>query len=197
MTGMYHEGNRDLQARFDTTRLADRLEELIVHDAFDDNDRGFIESVDMFFLATADAAGAPTVSYKGGDPGFVRVVEPSVVAFPVYDGNGMFLSFGNVLANPEVGLLFIDFLHPRRLRVQGTASLHDVAELLARWPEAKLVVQVRARQVFQNCPRYIHRFEEVERSAFVPRPGLPTPIPDWKRYPPLNEVLPPTDPAKA
>jgi uncharacterized protein len=196
MTALYHQGHRDLQERFETTRLADRLEELIVHDVFDDNDRAFIESVDMFFLATADDAGVPTVSYKGGDPGFVRVVEPGVVAFPVYDGNGMFLSFGNVLRNPEVGLLFIDFLHPRRLRVQGRATLHDDAEVLAGWPESKLVVRVEARQVFQNCPRYIHRLDEVERSAFVPRAGAETPVPDWKRYPPLNEVLPPTDPAR-
>jgi predicted pyridoxine 5'-phosphate oxidase superfamily flavin-nucleotide-binding protein len=196
MTALYHDGHRRLQGQFDTTRLADRLEELIVHDSFDDNDRAFIESVDMFFLATADADGRPTVSYKGGDPGFVRVVAPDALAFPAYDGNGMFLSMGNLLTNPEVGLLFIDFLHPRRLRVQGRATVHDDAELLGQWPESKLVVRVEAAQIFQNCPRYIHRFEEVERSAFVPRAGEETPIPDWKRYGPLNEVLPADDPAR-
>jgi predicted pyridoxine 5'-phosphate oxidase superfamily flavin-nucleotide-binding protein len=193
---MYHEGNRRLQDVFDTRRLADRLEDVKVRDFIDDGDRAFIESLDMFFLATADARGRPSCSYKGGDPGFVRVLDERTLAFPSYDGNGMYLSLGNTLANPEVGLLFISFERRRRLRLQGTASIDAGDELLASWPEAQCVVRVRAREVFPNCPRYIHHYELVKRSRFVPRARRRTPVPDWKRSDWASDVLPAGDPAR-
>ena len=196
MAGFYHDGNRRLQDAFDTRRLADRLEEVKVRDVIDAGDRAFIESLDMFFLATADAQGRPNCSYKGGDPGFVRVLDPHTLAFPGYDGNGMFLSLGNALVNPEVGLLFICFERRRRLRLNGTASVSLDDPLLPTWPEAKQVVRVRAREVFPNCPRYIHRYELVERSRFVPRPQEETPVPDWKRTDWASDVLPAGDPAQ-
>ena len=196
MTGFYHDGNRRLQDAFDTRRLADRLEEVKVRDVIDAGDRAFIESLDMFFLATADAEGRPTCSYKGGDPGFVRVLDERTLAFPNYDGNGMYLSLGNALANPEVGLLFVCFERRRRLRLQGTASIDAGDELLASWPEAQFVVRVHAREVFPNCPRYIHRYELVERSRFVPRARQQTPVPDWKRTEWAADVLPEGDPAR-
>jgi len=196
VAGLYHDGNRRLQDRFDSRRLADRLEEVKVRDHIDDGDRAFIESLDMFFLATADAQGRPNCSYKGGDPGFVRVLDPHTLAFPGYDGNGMFLSLGNALVNPEVGLLFICFERRRRLRLNGTASVSLDDPLLPTWPEAKQVVRVRAREVFPNCPRYIHRYELVERSRFVPRPQEETPVPDWKRTDWASDVLPAGDPAQ-
>src|SRR3954447_16865746 len=167
--GLYHEGNRHLQDAFDSRRLADRLETVKVRDRIDEGDRAFIESLDMFFLATADEHGRPTCSYKGGDPGFVRVLDPRTLAFPGYDGNGMFLSLGNVRVNPEVGLLFVDFERGRRLRVQGTATIDR--EDVAAWPGAQFAVHVRTSAVFPNCPRYIHRRTLVERSAYVPRAG--------------------------
>ena len=134
MTGLYHEGNRHLQDAFDSRRLADRLEAVKVRDHIDDGDRAFIESLDMFFLATADERGRPNCSYKGGDPGFVRVLDERTLAFPNYDGNGMYLSLGNALVNPEVGLLFIDFQRRRRLRLNGTAAVSLDDPLLATWP---------------------------------------------------------------
>jgi uncharacterized protein len=190
VTGLYHEGNRHLQDAFDSRRLADRLEEVKVRDHIDAGDKAFIESLDMFFLATADEHGRPTCSYKGGDPGFVRVLDARTVAFPGYDGNGMFLSLGNALVNPEVGLLFIDFERRRRLRLNGTAAVALEDPLLATWPEARQVVRVTAREVFPNCPRYIHRYALVERSRFVPRPRQETPVPDWKRADWAKDVLP-------
>lgn len=105
---LYHEGNRELQDRFDSRRIADRLEDVTLHDYFTDDDCAFVEDSSMFFLATADAEGQPDVSYKGGMPGFVRVIDAETLAFPNYDGNGMFKSLGNILVNPKVGLLFID-----------------------------------------------------------------------------------------
>jgi uncharacterized protein len=194
---LYHEGARELQDRFDTRRLADRIEEVKVHASITAEDRAFIERMDMFFLATADADGRPQCSYKGGDPGFVTVVDEHTIAFPNYDGNGMYLSTGNVRVNPHVGLLFIDFdgRPPRRLRLNGVASIEPGDPLLARFPGAQFVVRVRALQVFPNCPRYIHRMELVERSRFVPRPAEQTPVPEWKRSDWARDVLPADDPA--
>ena len=147
MADRYHEGNRQLQDRFDTRRLADRIEERIRRDRFDEDDRAFIEARDMFFLATADEHGQPQCSYKGGDPGFVRVVDEHTLAFPSYDGNGMYLSLGNVLLNPQVGMLFVDFASPKRLRVNGNASIDEDDPLLAAFTDAQLVVRVRATDV--------------------------------------------------
>jgi uncharacterized protein len=196
MAGLYHEGNRRLQDAFDTRRLADRLEEVKVRDFIDEVDRAFIEGLDMFFLATADADGRPSCSYKGGDPGFVRVLDEHTLAFPDYDGNGMFLSLGNALVNPEVGLLFVSFERRRRLRLNGTASVDTDDPLLASRPEARAVVRVHAREVFPNCPRYIHHYELVERSRFVPHAGSETPVPDWKRSDWASDVLPAGDRAR-
>jgi uncharacterized protein len=199
VTELYNEGARELQDRFDTRRLADRLEEVKVHEAITDEDRAFIERMDMFFLATADADGRPQCSYKGGDPGFVSVVDEHTIAFPNYDGNGMYLSVGNLRVNAHVGLLFVDFQGrpPRRLRLNGVASIDPEDPLLARHPGAQFVIRVRALQVFPNCPRYIHRMELAERSRFVPRPGEEAPVPAWKQTEWARDVLPADDPARA
>jgi uncharacterized protein len=187
----YHDGHRKLQDRFDSRRIADRLDERFVQRRYiDDGDREFIERADMFFIATADAEGHPQCSYKGGDPGFVRVLDETTIAFPAFDGNGMFLTFGNTLVNPHVGLLFIDFERGKRVRLNGIASIDDNDPLLAEYPEAQFVVRVRATEVFPNCPRYIHRYELVERSRFVPRTDCETPVPDWKRSDWARDVLP-------
>jgi len=193
---MYHQGSRQLQDHFHARPLADRMVERIVHDTFADDDRAFIESRPMFFLATADADGRPDCSYKGGVPGFVRVVDAHTLAFPSYDGNGMFKSLGNVLANPKVGLLFIDFESPKRLRVNGHASIDMDDALLAGFEGAQLIVRVRAEAIFPNCPRYIHKMQIVEQSVYAPCPGHAPPVPKWKTAPHFNEVLPPEDPAK-
>ena len=195
VVSIYHAGSRSLQDRFDTRRLADRLEERVVRDVIDKDDRAFIEARDMFFLATADEHGAPQCSYKGGDPGFVKVLDERTVAFPCYDGNGMFLSFGNVLANPHVGLLFLDFEGQKRLRLNGIASIDEDDPLLTEYDRAQFVVRVRATEVFPNCPRYIHKLELVERSRFVPREACEPPVPEWKRREWARDVLPADDPA--
>lgn len=192
----FHHGSRRLQEQFDTTALADRIDGLLVSDTISEHDRAFIEARDMFFLATADEHGRPTCSYKGGDPGFVRVVDEHTIAFPDYDGNGMFLSLGNVLVNPEVGLLFLDLEQGNRMRFEGTASITADDPLLAEYPEAQLVVRVRARAVYPNCPRYLHRYELVERSRFVPHVDVPTPVPEWKRMDWAADALPAGDPAR-
>ncbi len=199
MEPTYHDGSRRLQDRFDTRRLADRLDDrFIQREVIEPEDRQFIERMDMFFLATADADGRPQCSYKGGDPGFVRVLDEHAVAFPNYDGNGMYLSMGNLLVNPHVGMLFVDFVseRPSRLRLNGVASVDEDDELMATYPEAQFIVRVEATQVFPNCPRYIHRMALVERSRFVPRTECETPVPGWKRTEWAQDVLPQGDPAR-
>jgi predicted pyridoxine 5'-phosphate oxidase superfamily flavin-nucleotide-binding protein len=198
MSSTYHDGSRRLQDRFDTRRLADRLDErFIQRRVIGDSDREFIERLDMFFLATADAEGRPQCSYKGGDPGFVKVLDEQTLAFPNYDGNGMYLSMGNLLVNPSVGMLFIDFTGdpPTRLRINGTASVDGDDPMLTAWERAQFVVRVHATEVFPNCPRYIHRMELVERSRFVPRAECEPPVPGWKRTEWASDVLPAGDPA--
>jgi predicted pyridoxine 5'-phosphate oxidase superfamily flavin-nucleotide-binding protein len=198
MPADYGPGARGLQDQFDTRRLADRLDERFFTDVeFTPERKAFIEAQPLFFLATADAEGRPQCSYKGGAPGFVRVVGPDELCFPSYDGNGMFLSLGNLAVNPHVGLLFIDFTGnpPTRLRVNGTATADPADPLLASYPGAQLVVRVRATAVFPNCPRYIHRMEIVEPSRFVPVADGSAPVPDWKRTEWACDVLPAGDPA--
>src|SRR5260221_1826803 len=191
----YHAGMRALQDRFDRRRLADRLEEKLERRAFSGEDRAFIESRALFFLATADGDGRPDCSYKGGAPGFVRVTGESELAFPSYDGNGMFRSLGNLLVNPAVALLFINFERPNRLRVNGSASVAGGDPLHASFAGAQVIVRVRAERIFPNCPRYIPRMTTGEPSPYVPREGYTPPVPKWKRFDEFADVLARDDPA--
>ena len=192
---LYHDGNRKLQDEFDSRRIADRLEEVTLHEQFTPSDVDFIENAAMFFLATADADGWPDVSYKGGLPGFVRITDHNELAFPCYDGNGMFKSFGNILVNPKVGLMFIDFENPKRIRVNGTARVAADDPLRADYPGAVFIVRVAANKIFPNCPRYIHKMQMLEHSVFAPEAGHTPPVPDWKRMPVFEDALPRTGPA--
>jgi predicted pyridoxine 5'-phosphate oxidase superfamily flavin-nucleotide-binding protein len=197
MAETYHDSQRLLQDRFDTRRLADRIDEKFVQrGVIDSGDKAFIERQDMFFLATADDEGRPNCSYKGGYPGFVLVLDERTIAFPNYDGNGMYLSMGNLLRNPHVGLLFISFTDQKRLRLNGSATIDENDELLPEFPRAQFVVRVHVTQVFPNCPRYIHRYELVERSRFVPKAECAPPVPDWKQRDWARDVLPAGDPAR-
>jgi uncharacterized protein len=195
MTIMYHEGNRQLQDEFDSRRIADTLETKLAHNVFSDDDKAFIERSIYFFLATADGDGRPDCSFKGGPAGFVRVVSPSEIAWPDYDGNGMFKSLGNIVANPNVGLLFI-MLHeePKRLRINGTATVSRDDPLLDRTVGAQLIVRVKARAIFPNCPRYIPRLELVEPSIYTPEPGTEPAEPAWKSSDDYKDSVHPRQP---
>jgi predicted pyridoxine 5'-phosphate oxidase superfamily flavin-nucleotide-binding protein len=196
MTTFYTPAQRAVQRRFQTVNLADSLSQAIIHPELQDAERAFIESRDMFFLATVDADGQPTCSYKGGDPGFVRVVDARTLAFPIYDGNGMFLSVGNLEATAKVGMLFIDLETPNRLRVQGAASIVDGDPLLPGYPGADLVVRVAISALFVNCSRYIHKYQRVAASRYVPRAECSTPYAEWKRIDVVQDALPPRDAGK-
>lgn len=197
MSKLFGDSHRQLQREFDTERLANRIEERLCRDHITADDRAFIERLDMFFLATADAAGRPNCSYKGGDPGFVRLLDERTLVFPNYDGNGMYLSMGNASENPHVGMLFIDFENQKRLRVNGTAQRVAADSVEPQSAGAQFLVEVAVREVFPNCPRYIHKLQLAERSKFVPRPAVATPVPGWKRMDWACDVLPAGDPARA
>ena len=194
-SNMYHDGNRRLQDQFGSRRISDRLEEKLTRTQFTSDDKAFIESAPYFFLATADAGGRPDCSYKGGMPGFVRVVGPSELAFPDYDGNGMFKSLGNILVNPSVGILFIA-MHgkPQRLRVNGEATVSDRDPLLGRTVGAQLIVRVAARAIFPNCPRYIPTMQLIEPSVYAPRTGHEAPEPAWKNFTDFKDCVHPRQP---
>ncbi|HET7842846.1 MAG TPA: pyridoxamine 5'-phosphate oxidase family protein [Xanthomonadales bacterium] len=192
-TTPYHEGMRALQDARDTRRIADRLAQVTLRTAFTDEDRAFVARCAMFFVATADAHGHPDCSYKGGMPGFVRVLDDATLAFPDYDGNGMYRSWGNVQVNPHVALLFIDFETPKRLRVNGAAQVSADDPLLETFEGAAFVVRVRAHAIFPNCPRYIHRMQLVEHSVYAPRDGHTPPVPAWKGFDAFRDHLPDRD----
>ncbi len=190
---VYHAGMRELQDARDTRRIADRLAEVTLRSQFTDEDRAFIAKSRMFFLGTADAEGYPDCSYKGGLPGFVRVTDGNTLEIPDYDGNGMYRSWGNVIANPRVALLFIDFETPKRIRVNGRARIVQDAARCAAHPGAVFVVEVQAERVFPNCPRYIHRMQLVEESVHSPRADYTPPVPAWKTFEVFRDALPERD----
>ena len=190
---MYHDGMRRLQDVRETRPLADRLNQVTVRTAFTDEDRLFIQRCAMFFIATADVRGRPDCSYKGGLPGFVRLLDERTLAIPDYDGNGMYRTWGNVLVNPHVGLLFLDFEQTKRIRVNGTAQLDKDDPLLAECPGAVFIVRVTATQIFPNCPRYIHKMQLVEHSTYAPRADYTPPVPAWKTFDSFRDSLPARD----
>jgi uncharacterized protein len=190
---MYHEGMRQLQDARETRALADRLQQVTVRPAFTEEDRAFVQRCAMVFVATADAHGRPDCSYKGGLPGFVRVLDERNLAFPDYDGNGMYRTWGNVLVNPHVGLLFMDFEASRRIRVNGLAQVRQDDPLRDEFPDAVLIVRVAATHIFPNCPRYVHKMKLVEHSAYAPRPDYTPPVPAWKTFDTFRDALPPRD----
>ena len=189
---MYHQGQRELQDRFDSRALADRLEEKLRRERFNDADKAFVEESPFFFLATADAEGRPDCSFKGGPPGFARIVAPDLLLFPDYDGNGMFRSLGNIRVNPRVGLLFMRIGEkPGRLRINGTAEIAFEDERLEDLAGGQMLVKVTPSDIFPNCPRYIPRLELIQASIYAPKRGEAPVEPAWRSFPDFKDVTPP------
>jgi uncharacterized protein len=194
----YSDAQRSIQQQFQSVQLADRLEVAIVSAAIDPiQHQPFIESRDFFFLSTVNAAGEPTVSYKGGGVGVVTVVDPTTLAFPSYDGNGMFLSMGNIAETAKIGMLFIDFETPNRLRVQATATVSSDDPLMEKYPGAQLIVRASLDQVWVNCARMIHPHQRLATSRYVPDADGNAPYPAWKRIDLLQDALAPADMGRA
>ncbi len=189
----YTDAQRALQREGQHDKLAEVVVHAIVRDQLEEIHTDYITSRDYFFLSTVNGAGEPTVSYKGGSVGFVKVLSESRLIFPNYDGNGMWLSMGNIDEAAKIGMLFMDMVTPWRIRVQGTAKLSRDTELLAQFPGCNMVVDVGVDVVFQNCSRYIHKHTRVETSPYVPAADGSQPFPAWKRIEGLEPVLHPDD----
>ena len=186
----YTKEQRELQAENDSLKLADIVVAAIVRDEIEEPNIPFIESRDFFFLSTVSAEGEPTVSYKGGPPGLVKVIDSKTVLFPSYDGNGMFKSLGNIRAAGKVGLLFIDMETPNRVRLQGNATISTDDPELENYPGANMIVRVDVTSCFLNCARYIHKHQRVEASPYVPAADGSQPYPSWKRIDLVQDALP-------
>ena len=196
MSSLYGDTHRALHEQFDTKRMAQLLEEMDTEE-IEEQHKAFIESRDMFWLATVDKQGRPQCQYKGGAPGFVRVVDPKTVVFPSYDGNGRYHSTGNISATAKIGMLFLDFEVPNRLRLQGEASVSADDPMMAEYGEAELIVRINVTDVIINCPRYIHKMQRLEQSRHVPRADTQTPFAEWKRIDIVQDVLPAKDKGRA
>ncbi len=197
MSDFFTEAQRELQSEFQTTDLADRIVEAVVTEKLSDQQAEFIHNRNMFYLSTIDESGYPSCSYKGGDLGFVRVTDPGTVVFPNYDGNGMFMSMGNIIAKTKVGLLFIDFETPQRLRLRGEARCHREGPMLASYPGANLVIEISVDHVWVNCPRYVHRMQSLEKSPYLPGKDGTVSLALWKRIDIVQDVLKSGDRAEA
>jgi len=193
MDNFYGEQNRSFQDTFGTRKMADLLKEVIFNTEFDEDNKTFIESLSSFFLTTIDHQGRPTVSHKGGDAGYIKIIDRNTLIFPSYNGNGMYLSMGNLNANPQVGLLFISFETPRRLRMQGVATVSKDPVLMAHYKEADLVVKVKLTELWINCPRYVPKYERVRESRYTPRENIETPLAGWKQIDGVEDALGNTD----
>ena len=197
MSRLYEESHRSLQDEFGTRKLADRVEEFVCVTEFSDDAKEFIEAQDFFFLSTVDEKGRPTVSYKGGAVGFASVVDSKTLIFPIFNGNGMYFSAGNIQKNSEVGLLFISFEKPHRIRVQGRANLKKDKEYTDIYPGSEIVIKVTLSEMWQNCPRYIHRYKKISQSKNVPDTNGNFPLATWKRIDGVQDVLSTNDKKKA
>ncbi len=190
---MYSKEQKKLQSDFGTQQLAEKLVNMIVKSTLDERERAFIESREMFFLSTVDKEGRPTVSFKGGAAGFLKAIDEKTIVFPSYDGNGMFLSMGNISATSQVGLLLIDFETPHRMRIQGKASVNQSDPLLGVFPGANLIVRVEIEKTWINCPRYIPTYKRIATSKYIPSVDGSAPLAAWKKIEDLKGVLPPAD----
>ena len=197
MVDIYTRHQRSIQHAFGTEELARAHTSTIITEEIPGDHTAFISSRDFFFLSTVNEIGEPTVSYKGGAPGFVQVLDSKTLLFPSYDGNGMFLSMGNVAATSKIGLLFMDFETPHRVRLQASASIVNDEAILESFPGAQLVVRAEVNSVFLNCGRYIHRYQRVESSKYVPDADGDQPFPAWKRIDQMQAVLPNSDKGRA
>ncbi len=167
----FHAGEIYAQQRWGDPELwtESRINQLI-WDRIPEQMHARIEAVPFFFLATSSPDGRCDCSFKGGGPGLVKVLDSARLAFPHFEarvkGNGAYMSLGNVLLNSYISMLFIDFTDGARLRVNGKASIHEDAEMMALFPQAECVVVVDIELVMPSCPSYIPRLTPVE-----PYPG--------------------------
>ena len=124
----------------------------------------FLAGLDMFYLGTANAEGQPYIQYRGGAPGFLKVIDPHTLGFADFGGNRQYISLGNLSENHRAFLFLMDYAERRRIKVWGQARVvEDDPRLIEtlRIPgypakvERAIVFEVEAWDV--NCQKQIHR----------------------------------------
>ncbi|MCP4286302.1 MAG: pyridoxamine 5'-phosphate oxidase [Gammaproteobacteria bacterium] len=159
----FHTGEVAAQERWQTTHIWDRARRTrLLLDHIPEPFHERIKKAPFFFLATSDNTGSCDCSFKGGGPGIIQIINDKQLAFPDFDGNGAFMSLGNILKNHQVGMLFIDFNDGARLRVNGRASVHDVGPIKGLFPDQPRVILVEIEQVVPNCAAHIPRLVPLE-----------------------------------
>ena len=158
----FHPGEIAAQERWQTTHIWDKARRSrLLLDHLPEVFHARITNAPFFFLATSDDNGYCDCSFKGGGPGLIRIIDNTRLAFPDYDGNGAFMSVGNILRNPHVGILFIDFTDGARLRVNGRASVHEEGEIREWFPDQPRVILVEIEQVVPNCAAHVPKLVPV------------------------------------
>ena len=192
----FHEGMRHFQDLFDGRRTAEAIEKNRKHYEFWDDEKDIIENSKFFFIASS-WKGYIDCNIKSGDSGFVKIISNNTIEYPEYDGNSMYRTAGNISKNKNVGLLFINFDgKSRRIRINGSATIHHDKNTLKGHYGAKFVVRVKC-EIYPNCPRYIPNLDTKVPSLYVPREGQEDPpAPEWKNRDYIKNILPKDDPHK-
>lgn len=159
----FHQGELAVQRLWGTDSQWDneRIERLL-WDHIPEEYHKRIEQTKFFFLATSGQDGSCDCSFKGGGSNLVRILSTTQLAFPDFEGNGAFMSLGNIRQNPHVGMLFIDFSDGARLRINGTAQIHDSGDIMNLFAGASRVVVVDVDLVVPNCSTHIPRMKFVD-----------------------------------
>lgn len=186
----YTGGSRRLQRLFGTEQLAAHLARRYVLDQLEIAHQTWIRGADAVYVATVDSRGHPECSYKGGLPGFIQVPDSRTLEIPSYNGNGMYRTLGNAAAQAWIGLLFLFPDEPAKLRVNGVCAVLTDPAALATHTGAEAVLRVGVREVFENCPRYLHDPAAGKYSVHCPRPDYQPPDADWKQKPEYAGLLP-------
>lgn len=168
------DGEHLLQQRCGTTDRADRFYQQQVIDHLNERMCQFVGRQEMVFVASSDGTGACDCTFRAGPPGFVRVLEPRLLAWPEYRGNGVMASLGNIVENGHVGLLFIDFVRDViGLHVNGAAAIVEDQAMRTAYPDlpvddvpgrrAERWVRVLVHEAYIHCAKHIPRMVKVPR----------------------------------
>jgi hypothetical protein len=124
----------------------------------------FLSEMDMFYLGTANAEGQPYIQYRGGSPGFLRVMDEKHLGFADFGGNRQYITLGNLSENAKAFIFLMDYAHSRRIKIWGTAKVIENDPALVQTlrdpsyagkAERAIVFEVEAWDV--NCPQHIHK----------------------------------------
>ena len=172
-------GEQQAQKRFGSTSRAEAFYANQMLDRLNQQMQQFIARQEMVFIATADSKGSCDCSFRAGTPGFVCVLNEKTLAYPEYRGNGVLASLGNILENPHIGMIFLDYYQSTvGLHVNGTARVLNPDEIGAvpqlppgmveasqvkggRRPEAWIVVNVE--EAYIHCSKHVPLMKRLDK----------------------------------